>query len=372
MSSLRVPLNDLARHNASLAGEIDAALGRVRASGRYILGEEVAAFEKEFAEYCGVRHAVGVGNGLNALEIGLRALGVGPGHDVATVANAGGFATAAILNLGARPRYVEIDPATFTMDLAACEETLCSHPKVLIVTHLYGRLAEIERIAALARQAGVYVLEDCAQAHGASRNGRHAGTFGEIGCFSFYPTKNLGALGDGGAIITNDDELAERVRALRQYGWSKRFTTTLAGGTNSRLDEIQAAILRVKLKKLDSWNQRRREIADRYRRALAEFPIRFSRPTQAADDVVHLLVGCVVWRDELRNALSEAGVATAVHYPTPDYSQSGNAGLIGNVSPLVITEEVSGQVITLPSFPELVDGEVDYVVDKVKRALDGA
>ena len=230
---MRIPINDLKRHHAPLAGELAAAVNRVLASGWYILGPEVEAFEREFARYCGVEHCAGVGNGTDALELALGALGIGPGTEVATVANAGMYSTTAILRVGARPLYIDVDGRSMTMSPAALDAAISGGPEgcpaAVIVTHLYGQMAEIEELLAIAGRKNIPVIEDCAQAHGAERAGRKAGSRGKLGCFSFYPTKNLGAAGDGGAVVTADAALAAKVRALRQYGWTAKYRSTVAG-----------------------------------------------------------------------------------------------------------------------------------------------
>ena len=259
-----IALNDLARHHAPLRSELDAAMARVQDRGWYILGPEVEAFEREFAAYCGTGECVAVGNGTDALELSLRALAIGPGDEVVTAANAGMYATTAIRAAGAVPAYVEIDESTLLMDPAALAAGLGARTRAVIVTHLYGRLADVDALVRIARERGVALIEDCAQAHGARAGGGMAGTHGALGCFSFYPTKNLGALGDAGAVVTGDRELAAKLRALRTYGWGAKYHCTMEGGMNSRMDELQAAVLRVKLPRLDGWNRRRRDIAARY------------------------------------------------------------------------------------------------------------
>ena len=261
----RIPLNDLLRHNLLLHDELANSARRVIERGWYILGSEGAEFESAFASYCGVPHAVGMANGTDAIELALRAVGIGVGHSVATVANAGFYASTSVRAIGAQPVYVDVVPETYSMSIESLRRELARNSvHAVIATHLYGRLADIETITAICRPLGIPVIEDCAQAHGATRNGRAAGSFGIAGCFSFYPTKNLGALGDGGAVTTSDVAIAERLRELRQYGWDKKYQVSRAGGRNSRLDELQAAFLLAKLPHLDRWNEARREIARRY------------------------------------------------------------------------------------------------------------
>jgi len=362
-SASRVPLNSLSRHFKPLSGRIQAAAEKVIASGHYILGPEVEAFQDSFAHYCGVAHCVGVANGTDALEIALKAVGVGPGDLVATVANAAMYGTSAILACGAEPVFVDTAPGCATMDPQAVAAILEAHPsiKAVIVTHLYGRLAEIEPIMAAAASRGVSVVEDCAQAHGArDRNGRRAGSFGHVASFSFYPTKNLGALGDGGAVVTRSPDIARRAAQLRQYGWLQKYVNALPGGRNSRLDEIQAAMLNTMLPMLDAWNATRRAIANRYSREIRHPEI--SVPPEAGDEyVAHLYVVRTERRDALREHLEVHGIQTDVHYPTPDHRQPCHQGRYDAVR-LPVTEQESGQVLTLPCFPELEDAEVVRVI----------
>jgi len=360
-----IALNDLARHNAPLRTRLDAAIARVQDRGWYILGPEVEAFEREFAAYCGATECVAVGNGTDALELALRALAIGRGDAVATVANAGMYGTSAIRAAGATPRYVEIDAATLLMDPTALAAALAPRTRAVIVTHLYGRLADIDALAGVAQQRGVALIEDCAQAHGARRGERKAGTFGTLGCFSFYPTKNLGALGDAGAVVTSDRDLAAKLRALRTYGWGAKYHCTMAGGMNSRMDELQAAVLRVKLPHLDGWNRRRREIAARYAGAIAHPGIALPRAVGEGADVAHLYVVRTRQRESLRAHLAAAGVATDIHYPVPDHLQPG-----GRAAPpkrLPDTEQACAEVLSLPCYPELTDAEIDAVAAACNR-----
>jgi aminotransferase EvaB len=352
-------INDLKRHHDSIAAELRAALERVLARGWYILGPEVEAFESEFAEACGAAACVTVASGTDALELALRALGVGPGDQVATVANAGYYGTAAIRAAGAEPLYVDVEPASMNMDPGALAAALTPRAKAAIVTHLYGQMADMPALLEVAAQAGIPVVEDCAQAHGAARAGRPAGSWGAAGCFSFYPTKNLGALGDGGAVLTSDAALAERLRRLRQYGWIEKYRVRIPGGRNSRLDELQAAVLRAKLPHLAEWNQRRRAIARAYSEAFRGLPLR--APENFGDDyVAHLYVIRTARRDELRAALAAQGIVAEIHYPVPDHWQLPP---LPQAKPpaLPVTEQCSREVLTLPCFPELTRAEVEAV-----------
>jgi dTDP-4-amino-4,6-dideoxygalactose transaminase len=336
-----------------------AACERVLDRGTFVLGAEVDAFERDFAGYCGVPHAVGVASGSDALELALRAVGVGPGDEVVTVANAGMYSTLAIRSIGAAPRYVDVDD-DLLMDPAALASRLRPSVKAVVVTHLYGRLAPMAEILAAAGSRGIPVVEDCAQAHGARRGEVRAGGFGAAGCFSFYPTKNLGALGDGGAVVTREPAIAVRVRSLRQYGWGPKYRVELTGGRNSRLDELQAAFLRVRLPALDAENARRRAIVDAYAAGLHHPEIGPPRTT-GPDCVAHLAVVRSPRRDALRAHLAGRGIGSDVHYPVADHRQPGGAE--ADPAPLPVTERACDEVLSLPCFPGLADAEVAAVVD---------
>ncbi|MBS1196944.1 MAG: DegT/DnrJ/EryC1/StrS family aminotransferase [Proteobacteria bacterium] len=354
-------INDLGRHTEPLRGELDAAIKRVLDRGWFVLGPEVTAFEQEFAAYCGTSDCVSLASGTDALEFALRALGIGPGKTVLTVANAGLYSTIAIVATGATPVYAEILPDKLLIDPTDMKRILDGHKvDAIIVTHLYGMLANMRSILLFAREKGIPVIEDCAQSHGASRQGKKAGSLADIACFSFYPTKNLGALGDGGAITTSRPELAEAVRQLRQYGWSSKYQATRPGGHNSRLDELQAAILRVKLPHLDTWNARRREIAKRYSMGIKN--PRITTPgIHGEEHVAHLYVIRCAEREALKLHLAAAGIPCDIHYPIPDFAQSAyNAMFLGVQLP--ITTQACNEVLTLPCFPELTDAEVDGVI----------
>ncbi len=358
---MRVPVNDLKRQNHAMAAELTGALQRVQERGWYILGPEVEAFEAEFAGFCGTPHCAGLASGTDALELALRALGVGPGDEVATVANAGSYSTTAILAAGARPVYVDVEYASMTMDPGALAGALTAATKAVIVTHLYGRMGAVEQLLAVASRHGLPLIEDCAQAHGAALGGRKAGAWGALGCFSFYPTKNLGALGDAGAVVTSDASLDQRVRRLRQYGWTSRYRSTLAGGRNSRLDELQAAVLRAKLPHLDEWNRRRRDIASQYAELLAGSGLLLPGDVSGAHYVAHLYVVRTPRRDELRARLAGADIDTDIHYPVPEHQQEAVRPLGLSGGGLAVTERCCREVLTLPCFAEITDAEVRRV-----------
>ncbi len=360
-----IALNDLARgHHAGL-DELRSACERVIASGWYVLADEAARFENSFADYCGVGHCVGVGNGTDALEIALRAADIQPGDKVVTTANAGMYATIAITACAAEPVFVDVDPATMSMSPASLRAALEQRPRAVIVTHLYGRLAAVEELVDTAHDFGAIVIEDCAQAHGARRRGEHAGTFGDIGCFSFYPTKNLGALGDGGAIISNDKSFAVRARQLRQYGWKHKYQCELSGGRNSRLDEMQAALLSVKLGWLDVQNDARRSIARRYFDGISNAHIT-TQHRDGESDVVHLYVVRSPYRRQLAAHLFDAGVQTDIHYPVPDHRQPIFADRFA-ATLLHVTEALADEILTLPCHPTLSEEEIAHVIDACNR-----
>jgi dTDP-4-amino-4,6-dideoxygalactose transaminase len=360
---VRVPFNDLKRAIQANREPLMALAGEVLDSGRLILGPQVSAFETEFAAYCGPGlTAVSVASGSDALALALAAAGVVSGDLVICCANAAMHGTLAILSLGARPVYVDI-----TADHTMCVDALGAalervSARALIVTHLYGQLAQIESIMALARAHNVSVIEDCAQAHGARRDGAMAGSFGRFACFSFYPTKNLGALGDGGAVVCQARADAERLLALRQYGWLQKYYVQVHGGRNSRLDELQAAWLRHGLTRLDANNQRRLALARRYS-AEIKHP-RVQLPVCGDDYVAHLYVLRAQGRDALRQHLSAQQIGTDIHYPLPDHRQAVFGQEFAGLQ-LVNTECYAGQVLSLPCFPELSHAEVSQVISAV-------
>ncbi len=366
--SLSIPQsNPLANYLAHRV-EIDEAIRRTLESGWYILGDEVASFENEFAEYLNVRHAVGVGSGTAALYLALRVCDVGPGDTVLTVSHTAVATVAAIELTGAAPLLVDIDPLTFTLDVERVEAAIAEYRgaiKAIIPVHIYGHPARVTDIMQLATRHGIRVIEDCAQAHGAEWMGRKIGTFGDVAAFSFYPTKNLGALGDGGAVVTNDEGLASRVRSLREYGWEQRYVSQVPG-VNSRLDELQAAILRVKLRHLDNDNRRRADVARSYSAALAGHPhISLPQTSKAANHAYHQYVVRTPARDSLRAFLSAKGIGTSIHYPVPVHQQPAYAGRIGSAGELHHTEAAAREILSLPIFPELPADAVKAVADQI-------
>jgi dTDP-4-amino-4,6-dideoxygalactose transaminase len=340
--------------------EIDAAIARVLDSGRYILGTEVETFEREFADFVGVSHAIAVANGTEALWLSLKAIGVGPGDEVITVSLTATATVAAIVETGARPVFVDICPDDLTMDPAQVAKAITPHTRAIIPVHLYGQAVRIEEICS----GDVPVLEDCAQAHGARCDGKAVGAWGDLGAFSFYPTKNLGALGDAGAVVTEAAALADRLRSLREYGWQDRFIS-LEHGWNSRLDELQAAILRVRLRHLLADNGRRVAIAGAYTAALRGTaivpPVSFSNRTC----VFHQYVVRHPRRDWLRARLAAAGIATGIHYPLPVHQQPAYRQRCA----LPVTEQAASEILSLPLWPELSDNEVQHICDTLASSV---
>ncbi|MFL5925914.1 MAG: DegT/DnrJ/EryC1/StrS family aminotransferase [Gaiellaceae bacterium] len=356
-----VALNDLRRSAALQHDELVAALSRVTASGRYIQGPETAAFELELASYLGVSHCVGVGNGTDALELALLGVGSSPGDDAVMAANAGMYAATAARRIGLRPRFADVDPVTLCLSRPTVGAALTPATRVVVVTHLYGRVAAVEEIVELCRAREIAVVEDCAQAAGARLDAGAAGSFGDAAAFSFYPTKNLGAAGDGGAVVTSRDDVAQAVRSVAQYGWAEKYRVVRPNGRNSRLDELQAAILRLRLPHLDDWNARRRVIVTRYMEALPPSAGRFV----AADEpsyVGHLAVFLAPDRPRAERLLAGAGIGTAVHYPIADHRQPVFGGEYDGLT-LPVTEAGIDRVLTVPCFPELTEPEIERVCE---------
>lgn len=345
--------------------EIDAAVRRVLESGWYILGEEVKQFEAEFAKYLGVSYAIGVGNGTEALHLALAACGIGRGDEVITVSHTAVATVAAIELTGATPVLVDIEPEFFTMDPGKLEAAITPHTRAIVPVHLYGQPAEMESILKIARRHGLRVVEDCAQAHGATWQGKRVGSLGDMGCFSFYPTKNLGALGDGGMVVTGDTELATKARLLREYGWAERFISHFPGW-NSRLDEVQAAILRAKLPYLDANNQARRYIAEVYQERLADAGLVLPRVREGCEHVFHLYVVRAARRDELLRFLRDRGVGAAIHYPTPVHLQPAYRGRLHSGGIFPETERAAHEILSLPIYPELDHLELQAVIEGVQ------
>lgn len=348
-----------------------AALARVLDSGAYILGSEVESFERDFAGHCGVQHAVGVGSGTDALIIGLRALGIEPDDEVIAPSHTALATVAAIVATGATPVLVDVDDASYTIDPPSIEAAIGPRTKAIVAVHLYGRPADLDAISALAKLHRVHLVEDCAQAAGARYGDRRVGSIGDIGCFSLYPTKNLGAIGDGGLVTTGDVEVASRVRRLRQYGWNESRETEEVG-LNSRLDPLQAAILQVKLPYLDADNTRRRAIAQRYGDGLAGCPLVLPAAGNARDHVFHLYVVRCDDRAGLALHLAKTGIGSAIHYPVPAHRHKGYAERVRiPEGGLPTTDRIVDSVLSLPIYPELTDVEVDRVIAAIRDYFMG-
>ncbi len=392
-----IPVIDLHAQYAALKPELDAAVARVLDSGWYILGKEVAAFEAEFAAYLERQEdqktedrrqktagdeqsntqypisniqCVAVNSGTDALQLALRACDVGPGDEVITVSHTAVATVAAIRLTGATPVLVDIEPATYTMAPAAVKTALTPRTKAIIPVHLYGHPAVMGELLTIAAQAGISLIEDCAQAHGARYQGQMVGTLGDLACFSFYPTKNLGALGDGGAVVGRNAALMEKVRSLREYGWTPQARyISQREGLNSRLDELQAALLRVKLRYLDTWNDARRHLADLY---AANLPPEIMKPVEQTDchHVYHLYVVQVAERERFRQQMQASGVATAIHYPAAVHQQPAYQQDTIVCHAMTVTEQLLPQIVTLPMYPQLTDDQGLTICRVATQALN--
>lgn len=361
---MRIEFNDLKPQHRELREEIRAEVDRVLDEGWFVLGRQGEAFEQQFADYCGVAHCMGVGSGTEALHLALLACGVRPGDDVVTASLTAVPTASAISFAGARPVFVDVDPRTFTMDPAQLESAITPRTKAILPVHLYGQVADMDPILEVGRHHGIPVLEDACQAHGAEYKGRKTGGLGRMAAFSFYPTKNLGACGDGGAVTTDDPELADRLRLLRNYGQRKRYFHE-SKGFNSRLDEVQAAILRVKLRHLNRWNELRRAKARLYDSLLKEV----ARPFEAgyARHVYHLYVIRSPWRDELQRFLAERGIGALIHYPVPVHLQEAYRDLGLSRGALPATERCADEILSLPLYPELPDEQIVEVAETINQ-----
>jgi len=363
---MKVPFLDLKAAYQELRAELDAAYRRVMESGWYILGEEVEAFEREFAAYCGVKHCIGVGNGLDALHLILRGCGIGPGDEVIVPANTFIATWLAVSYAGAVPLPVEPNERTYNIDPQRIEAAITPRTRAIMPVHLYGQPADMDPILQIARQHGLKVIEDAAQAHGACYKGRRAGSLGDAAGFSFYPAKNLGAFGDAGAVVTNDDELADKVRILRNYGSRLKYYNEVKG-FNSRLDPLQAAFLRVKLKYLDEWNERRRAVARRYLEELADIPeLTLPFVPEWAEPVWHLFVVRHPRRDELQEYLARAGIGMLIHYAVPPHRSGAYAEPGRTDDNWPVTEQIANTVLSLPIGPHLEQQMQQEVISVLK------
>jgi dTDP-3-amino-3,4,6-trideoxy-alpha-D-glucose transaminase len=361
MSRAPVPLTRLDNADPALFEELLSAVERVARSAAFTLGEEVERFETEFAAYCEASFAVGVASGTDALTLSLEALGIGPGDEVIVPANTFIASAEAISIVGATPRFVDVDPETHLLTAETVEPAIGPRTRCVMPVHLYGRTVELKPLLALAHREGLAVVEDACQAHGARYRGRRVGTLGDCGCFSFYPAKNLGAWGDAGGVVTNDPEIARRLGLLRSHGESPRYHHRVRGWT-ARLDAIQAAVLRIKLRRLDEWNQARRRVAASLTSALAESGVRPPAPTGVGTDhVFHQYVVETDVRDELRERLRAAGIASGIHYPVPLHRSEAYGGLLAGPAILPVAERLAGRICSLPIFPGMTAGEVTRV-----------
>ena len=368
---MQVPFLDLRDAYVELKSEIDEAVARVLNSGWYILGPEVEAFETEFATYCAVDHAVGVADGLDALHLALLAMGVGPGDEVIVPSNTYIATWLAVSQCGATPVPVEPVEATYNIDPALIEAAVTSRTKVILPVHLYGQPADMDPILAIARKHGLRVLEDAAQAHGARYKGQRIGAHGDVVAWSFYPGKNLGALGDGGAVTTNDPEIADRIRVLRNYGSRVKYVNEVQG-YNSRLDPIHAAVLRVKLKHLDAWNARRSALAHQYVDGLAGSGLILPHVPDWAEPAWHLFVVRHPQRDALQQRLTEAGVGNLIHYPIPPHKQQAYAEAGFGVDSFPLASRMADEVLSLPIGPHQTTEQADAVIAAVRGAVQSA
>lgn len=362
-----VPFVDLKAQDAPISSEIESAMSRVISNGDFILGKDVEAFEREFADYCGAKHAVGLDTGISALELSLRALGVGVGDEVITVSHTFIATASAISFTGAKPVFVDIDPLTYNLDPDKLESAMTPRTKAILPVHLYGQPADMDAILATAKRHRLPVIEDACQSHGAMYKGRRVGAIGDAGCFSFYPAKNLGAYGDGGMLVTNDAALADKIRMLRNYGQREKYHHVFLA-YNRRLDTLQAAILRIKLRKLDEWNAARAHAAAIYDELLAGVPAVVT-PRKAADrtHVYHLYVIQHARRDALLAYLKERGISAGLHYPVPVHLQECYTSLGVPKGSLPVTEAVASKVISLPMFPGITPQQIEQVCRAVRE-----
>ena len=366
---MKVPLLDIAEQNRRLRPEIDQALGRVLDSNGFILGDEVAALEKELAEYCGVRHAIACASGTDALILALLAFDIGYDDEVITTPYSFFASTSSIARLGAVPIFVDIEPGTYNMDVSKIEERITDKTKAIMPIHLFGQCAEMDALLELGEKHGIPIIEDAAQAIGAEDRGRGAGSMGAIGCFSFYPSKNLGGMGDGGFMTTNDDDLAHKMKALRVHGSFERYYHKWVG-LNSRLDGFQGAVLRVKLPHLDNWSDARKRNAERYCEALGQIGSGFVLPEERKD-VRHIYNQFVVRvpgrRDEFRNFMTENGIGTDIYYPVSLHLQECFKHLGYRTGDYPQSELASAETVALPIFPEMTEEQQNHVIATIKR-----
>jgi dTDP-4-amino-4,6-dideoxygalactose transaminase len=361
---MSIPLVNLKRLHDGLYSEIRTAINKVLAQGDFVMGSDLAAFEEEFAAYCEAKYCVGVGSGLDALFLAMKGLGIGPGDEVITTANTFVATALAVHHTGATPVLVDHDPETYNLDPRRLAAAITSRTRAILPVHLYGQPAEMDLIRTIADEHGLMIIEDAAQAHGARYKGRRCGSMGRAGCFSFYPGKNLGAMGDGGAVVTNDAELATWLRAARNYGSTVKYYHNMPG-YNCRLDSIQAAVLRVKLRYLDEWNATRRRLASAYRERLAEASVTLPVEASHVDHIYHLFVVRCNRRDEVLKHLNAKGIGAGIHYPVPIHRQAGMSTRCIVPRPLMYTDQYCDQLLSLPMCPCLTEEDLDTVVREV-------
>jgi dTDP-4-amino-4,6-dideoxygalactose transaminase len=357
---------DLKAQYRQIKPEVDAAVARAIESTQFVLGPEVVAFEKRFADYCNASHCSAVSSGTSALHLALLAAGVGPGDEVITVSMTFVATTAAVLYSGAKPVFVDVDPVTWTMNPALIEAAITPRTKAILPVHLHGLMADMDPIMEIARRHGLIVIEDAAQAHGAEYKGRRAGSIGDFGCFSFYPGKNLGAFGEGGAVVTSQPELARKVSLLRDWGQESKYNHVVAG-YNYRMDGIQGAVLNVKMNYIEAWTEARRSVAEQYDRLLAKLPVAKPQPPAHSRHVYHVYALGLPRRDEVLSALQEAGIGVGIHYPVPVHLQKAYAGLGYRAGDFPITERLANQFLSLPIYPELRSEHVNEVAAQLEK-----
>lgn len=367
-----IPLTVMDHEDPQLFGELMGAVERVAAAGAFTGGAAVEDFERDYAQWCEAPHAVGVSSGTEALTLSLRALEIGPGDEVVIPANSFIATAEAVSLVGAQPRFADVDPDTQLLTAATLERALTRAVRCVIPVHLYGRTVELEPIVALARERGLAVIEDAAQAHGARYQGKRVGTIGDAGAFSFYPAKNLGAWGDGGAVLSSSDELAERVRLLRSHGESPRYHHRMVG-TTGRLDAVQAAVLRLKLRHLERWNQLRRDAAQRLCAALEDSELTLPpSPQEGCDHVYHQFVVRTSRRDALREHLAGEGIASGIHYPIPIHRSDAYRRLSQGADPAPTASALAGEILSLPMFPTIAPGQIERIAEATQRFFSRA
>ncbi len=365
----KVPFVDLRAQYQFLKPDMDRAVFSVLERAAFVLGPEVTEFETSFASYFGIKHAVGVCSGTDALEMALRACGIGAGDEVVTVANTYIATCEAISLTGAQVRWVDCDPRTYNMDVSRLEEAITPKTKAIIAVHLYGQPAEMDAVMVVAKRHGLRVIEDCAQSHGALYRNRKAGTFGDVACFSFYPGKNLGAYGDAGAVLTNDDKVADHVRLLRNHGQREKYVHRIVGACH-RLDNLQAAVLNVKLPYLDEWNAQRRKVASWYDEKLKTLTaVVIPYCPDYVEPVYHLYVVQVPNRDEVQKRLAAEGIETGIHYPIPLHEQPAYSHLSYKPEDFPVSHSLGPRILSLPMFPEMTEAQVTKVVERLEAAI---